>query len=238
MSKTLSIVITDFFNCYLTDERGLSINTTKSYRDAFLLYFRYLQSSRKINFKKIDISIFELERIISFLNYLETDLKCSVNTRNQRLAAFKSFSTYAITKLPEYCSYFEAILNIKAKKHCESTVEYLTVDVIKRLLELPNQYSTNGVRDLAILSSMYETGCRVQELIDLKYEDIGFNSPHTVKLHGKGNKIRIVPISDNCFRIIEAYINRTKISFNDLIFTNKHNSKFTRAGITYILKKY
>ena len=111
MNKITSL-ITGFFTVYLINERGLSTNTIKSYRDTFILYFRFLECKKNIRFNKIDISIFSFENVIDFLDYLETELHCSINTRNQRLAALKSFSSYATRKFPEYINDFNQILNI------------------------------------------------------------------------------------------------------------------------------
>lgn len=237
MNKITSL-ITGFFTVYLINERGLSTNTIKSYRDTFILYFRFLECKKNIRFNKIDISIFSFENVIDFLDYLETELHCSINTRNQRLAALKSFSFYATRKFPEYINDFNQILNIKVKKVETKTVPYLTVNGIKLLLSVPSIYSNTGLRDMAILSLMYESGCRVQELIDLKVEDIFFQNTDVVRLHGKGNKIRLVPISENCSNIIKKYINSKKIEDGNYLFTNHSKKQFTRAGISYLLNKY
>ena len=108
---------------------------------------------------------------------------------------------------PEYIDNFNQILNIKVKRTETKIVPYLTTEGIKLLLSAPNIHSHNGLRDTAILSLMYESGCRVQELIDLKVEDLFFQNTDVVRLHGKGNKIRLVPISRNCSNIIKKYIN-------------------------------
>lgn len=237
MNKIASL-ITSFFTVYLMNERGLSTNTIKSYRDTFVLYFRFLERKKNIKFNKIDISIFSYENILNFLDYLEADLQCSVNTRNQRLAALKSFSSYAIRKYPEYINDFNQILSIKVKKTETKTVPYLTVSGIKLLLSAPNIYSNTGLRDMAILSLMYESGCRVQELIDLRVNDIFFQNTDVVRLHGKGNKIRLVPISNNCSSIIKKYIHSKRIEDGSYLFINHSKKQFTRAGISYLLNKY
>ena len=237
MNKITSL-ITGFFTVYLINERGLSTNTIKYYSDTFILYLRFLECKKNIRINKIDISIFSFENVIDFLDYLETELHCSINTRNQRLAALKSFSSYATRKFPEYINDFNQILNIKVKKVETKTVPYLTVNGIKLLLSVPSIYSNTGLRDMAILSLMYESGCRVQELIDLKVEDIFFQNTDVVRLHGKGNKIRLVPISENCSNIIKKYINSKKIEDGNYLFTNHSKKQFTRAGISYLLNKY
>ncbi len=98
---------------------------------------------------------------------------------------------------------------------------------------------TCDIRDLAILSLLYESGCRVQELIDLKYDDLSLNSPATISVTGKGNKTRIIPISNKVVSILNKYTAIYKISDStEVLFTNKQAKSLTRSGISYIIKKH
>jgi phage related integrase len=98
---------------------------------------------------------------------------------------------------------------------------------------------TCDIRDLAILSLLYESGCRVQELIDLKYDDLSLNSPATISVTGKGNKTRIIPISNKVVSILNKYTAIYKISGStEVLFTNKQAKSLTRSGISYIIKKH
>lgn len=118
-------------------------------------------------------------------------------------------------------------------------MEYLSVDAIALLLKQPDLHTRAGIRDLALLSLLYESGCRVQELIDLKLGNVSFNVPATITVTGKGNKVRIIPLSSNVNAIVSKYIHLHKI-FNpeQYLFTNNHSAPLTRSGITYILRKY
>ena len=90
MNKVASL-ITSFFTVYLMNERGLSTNTIKSYRDTFVLYFRFLERKKNIKFNKIDISIFSYENILNFLDYLEADLQCCKSQyKNVGLGQYKN----------------------------------------------------------------------------------------------------------------------------------------------------
>ncbi len=139
----------------------------------------------------------------------------------------------------EYIDTFQAVLDIPPKKGSSKTVDYLTVEANTLLLKEPNFDSYSGIRDLAILSLLYESGCRVQELINLKYGDLSPASPATIMVTGKGNKTRIIPISSKAVSILNKYTAVYKISDStEMLFTNKQSRPLTRSGIAYILRKH
>ncbi|WP_258000362.1 tyrosine-type recombinase/integrase [Bacillus sp. Marseille-P3661] len=133
-------------------------------------------------------------------------------------------------------------MSIPVKKAEKKTVNYLTLDGIKLLLEMPDVSTEDGRRDLALLTVLYDTGARVQEIIDLTPSIIRFDKPYTVKLIGKGNKARIVPLMEPTVKILKQYMTEqdlTRINANSYpLFFNKRKEKLTRAGINYILNKY
>lgn len=237
--KDLSYYISNFFTQYLCNEAGLSINTIKSYRDAFILFFKYLEEARICKISKLKMDMLNADNAIGFLDWLEHSRGCSISSRNQRLAALKAFCCYVARKSPEESALCQGILKIRVKKTPQKPVEYLTVDAVEYLLKIPDRHSMQGIRDLAIIALMYESGCRVQELIDLKVGDIAFRSPNTVTLTGKGNKARIIPISANAANIVKAYLKSVSI-YNTAhpIFFNIYGKTLSRSGISYILDKY
>lgn len=239
MMNSLTSNITMFFTNYLSNTVGYSKNTIKSYRDTFVLLFLYAEEEHLIKRGKISIELFYKDTIVAFLEWLELKRRASVSTRNQRLAALKSFSRYMSLTTIEYLDIFQAVLDIPPKKGPSKTVDYLTVEAITLLLKEPDAGSYSGIRDLAILSLLYESGCRVQELIDLKYGDLSLNSPATINVTGKGNKARIIPISNKVVSILNKYTVMYKISDStEMLFTNKQAKPLTRSGIAYILKKH
>lgn len=224
-------LITNFFTNYMIGERGFSNNTVKSYRDTFVLYFNFLIEN-KINLFKNN-NLFTQIYVLDFLKHLE-DSGSSISTINQRLAAIKSFCNYAIRYKPESFNDIIQIKKLMPKKTIENKIDYLTKDEIKSLIESIN--SVTELKDLAIISLLYETGARVQELIDLKVNDLYLGTPSTIILHGKGRKIRKIPINDRCKKILYEYIKKYKI--DDYLFINNSHNKYTRAGISYIISKY
>lgn len=117
----------------------------------------------------------------------------------------------------------------------------MTVDVLKILLKKPKITTINGRRDLTLLATLYDTGARVSELINLKVRDIKFDDfTTTVRLFGKGSKIRIVPIIGNTADLLRRYIEEHDLStkYNNYLFVSKLKKPLTEPGIKYIIEKY
>ena len=170
--------------------------------------------------------------------WLETNRNSSIQTRNQRLAAWKSFCKYVEFEAPEFFEVCSSIRSIEPKKTAKESINYLSLNSIKILLKQPNVEIKKEFRDLAILSLLYDSGARVQELIDLSVCNLVLDSKARVFLTGKGNKTRIVPLSKEVTKILKKYIKLYGLKNEDILFSNKSNTKLTRQGIQYILKKY
>ena len=136
----------------------------------------------------------------------------------------------------------QKILSIKMKKTFPTTINYLSIDAIKKILAKPDINTSIGRRNLAMLALLYDSGCRVQELIDLNVSSISFISPPTLKIIGKGRKIRMIPLIDKQIEIIKNYMKEYKLMnlerANEPLFFNSRGERFTRQNIAYILIKY
>jgi len=113
---------------------------------------------------------------------------------------------------------------------------------MQSLLRQPDINTTKGRRDLTLLSLMYDSGARVQEIIDLTPSMLRLNKPSTIKIIGKGNKARLVPMLDAQTDHLKNYLkeNRLNESFANMypLFFNSRKEKLTRAGINHIVLKY
>ncbi len=234
--------LSDFFGKYLPGERGLSKNSIMAYRDTFILLIRYYRDEAGIPVSKLTLDKITQTSVSDFLRWLQDTKNCCVRTRNARLAAIKSFFSYLEYENPTYIFESQKIRSIPLKKAEKKSIRYLTVEGIKLLLQQPNRTSKQGRRDFALLALMYDTGARVQEIADLRAENIRCTSPYTIKITGKGQKTRIVPLLDaqvvHLFKYMEEnHLNRIENSCKPL-FNNNRMEKLTRGGITYILAKY
>jgi site-specific recombinase XerD len=231
-----------FFADYLPDVKNLSDNTISSYRDAFRLFLVFCQDMRKIKPEKLCFKHFSEELIICFLDWLQTDRGCSIATRNQRLVAIHALFRYVQVQEPAHLHLSQQILQIPCKKHPPSIVQHLTTDQIKDLLASPNPKTESGRRDMTLLSVLYDTGARVQELCDLRVRDVRLEKPPRIILTGKGSKTRTVPILGNTVELLKQYLMEKRLSQNakqdDPLFFNQRYAKLTRGGVSYILQKY
>ena len=227
---------------YLPGIQGVSYNTIASKRDAYILLLKYLDDTQNIKAEDVDIPLLSRETIIKYLEWLEKSRGSSVSTRNIRLAAIKSLFSYIQTQTPDYIYQCQQILSIPRKKEPGHTLEYLTIEGIKSVLDAVETSSRTGFRDLTLLSLMYDSAARVQEIADLSVNDFRAEKPSTLRLTGKGSKTRIVPLMSTTSDLVSKYISIYHPSYrgeyNVPLFSNRKKEKLTRAGIAYILKKY
>jgi integrase/recombinase XerD len=239
--KDFTYFLTDYLSRYLPGEIGVSKNTIQSYRDTFLLIMKYCVH-KKVSMKNITLEYLDAKFFRVFLDWLENDRKCSISTRNQRLAAIHAFFRYMQFKNPDFIYNYQEIISIPLKKGTVKTINYLTLDAIKQLFDCIDTKTNSGRRDLVLLSLMYDSGARVQEIANLIVEDIRLTEPATLKLFGKGNKYRIVPLMKKVSKLLNQYIKENNLNHREcnkeILFKNKSGNKLTRAGINYIIKKY
>lgn len=234
--------LTEFLSVYLPSQKNVSKNTIYSYRDTFKLLINFCKDTKNIAIEQISLNILSSDVIASFLEWLETNRKCSIATRNQRLAAIHSFFRYVQAEEPAGIFNFQKIIAVPIKKAKKTIIEHLTPEAIKLLLEQPDKHTYKGRRDLTLMSVLYDSGARVQELIDLRVCDITLQTPAIVTLLGKGNKIRRVPIMKNTASLLQNYILEHKLDQpwkNEYpLFSNNQNHKLTKEGVAYIVSKY
>lgn len=238
---------TDFAECLSTfltmylPSRNLSSNTIMSYRDTFKLILIFTEKQYRIAAERLTLKTFNSSFVEEFMIWLKKR-GSSISTRNQRLAAIHAFIKYIKIKKPEYLFENQRILNISSLKRPQSDLPYLLPDSIQAVLNQIDTTTKYGRRDAVLLSLLYDSAARVQELIDLRVRDIRIDKPYTITLTGKGNKTRSIPISSNTAEIIKKYLIENHLltpeKYDYPLFVNHQRQKLTRAGITYILRKY
>jgi integrase/recombinase XerD len=233
-----------FLTEYLSGEKNLSTNTIAVYSDTFRLFLLFCEKQKKITPNRITISSLTKELIAEYLDWLELERKCGITTRNQRLSCIHGFLKYVQKQVPENLFELQKILGISSKKTAKTVVPYLTENELKILFQQPDIRTMQGKRDLVLLTLMYDSAARVQELADLKIRNIRLNSPAVIALHGKGNKTRHVPILGRTKELLEGYLEDHKkyswgIAIADTpVFFNQKRQHLTRWGISYILTVY
>ena len=240
--NNFSYYTSKFFQSYLPGSRNVSGNTILSYRDTFKILLTFMRDCKSTDPDKVSFKDLDHTTIEEFLAYLEDDLHCSASTRNQRLAALKSFFRFVQVERPDLLAECQAILTIKNKKSPKPVIDYLTGEETELLFQQPDTTTQKGRRDLALLTLMYDSAARVQEICDLKVSCISLKAPAVIRLYGKGRKTRTVPLDAPCVEIVRKYmeenhLNRSEMT-NTPLFFNSRREKLSRSGIGYILTKY
>lgn len=235
--------LSSFLSEYLPNQRNASNKTIASYRDTFKLFLVFCENEFSLRPERIQISSIKIEIITAYLNWLEEKRNCSISTRNQRLAAIHSFFRYVQNNYPENLHEIQRILSIPNKKYIKSVISYLTGEEIKILLSQPNCNTYSGFRDAVLLSVLYDTAARVQEITEIQVKDVRIGNPTVITLHGKGKKDRQVPIMSKTKKLLKDYLIKKDYhqgisKGSNYLFINQKKQQFSRWGISYILDKY
>lgn len=168
--------VTGFFSNYLSAERGVSPNTMRSYGASFASFLDFMKEKKGTTAERLTLDHMNRKNVLEFLDWIQSG-GCSVSTRNQRLAALHAFCKYMQYEDIGRLQQWQEVMSIKIKKTIKGTMNYLTLDGMKHLLSVIPTNTRRGRRNLALLSTLYETGARVQELIGLRPVDISLNQP-------------------------------------------------------------
>lgn len=237
MNEQLSFYVQKYFLSYLIAQRSYGENTVTSYRDTFRMLLIYLEK-RGYRASKAKLTVVDHECVQGFLDWLGTERQNSITTRNVRLAHLKSFYGYVMTVSPEISSHCSRIMNIPFGKEPKKPPIYMTEAETAHLLEAPDNDTKEGLRHLAILSLLYDSGCRVQEFIELNVGDVTLGKCCRIFVHGKGDKYREIPVLGKTGKILLKYVDAYGLDQKDILFSNKQGKRLTRAGISYIMNKY
>jgi len=235
--------LSKFLSEYLPFERNMSPNTIAAYRDTFVEFIGYMKDVQNIRVEQLTLDELTRQRVLDFLSWVQNERNCGIATRNNRLASIHSFISYLQYEEISHLHEWQKIRSIKAMKDEKKSINYLTTEGIKLLLEQPDTTTVNGRRNLALLALMYDTGARVQEIIDLAPESLKIeNQPYTIRIFGKGRKSRVVPLMEEQTVILKRYMGENNLfeqyKLKHPLFFNSRHEKLTRAGVTYILKTY
>lgn len=232
-----------FFEDFLPAQRGLSPHTIRSYRDALVLLLVFTSRDVKRPVERLDIPHLTHDRIARFLASLETDRHNGIATRNARLGAIHVFARFMATHRPEHLGSLQQLIGMPFKRGaCEAPIEYLERGEMEALLRSIDRWSRLGRRDYTLFALMFNTGARVQEVLDLRVRDVRFDAPAQVRLLGKGKKVRVCPLWPATAQLLARLISEASNSPDDpanrLLFTNARGGPLTRYGVRYLLRRY
>lgn len=232
-----------FFEDFLPGQRGLSPNTVRSYRDAMLLLLQFAAADAKRPIDRLQVADLTAERVAAFLNHLQSERSNGIATRNARLGAIHVFARFLAARMPEALGTLQRVIAVPYKRGArEVPIEYLERAEIEAVLQSIDRSHALGRRDYALFALMFNTGARVQEALDVRRRDVRLEAPPQVRLHGKGNKVRLCPIWPVTAKLLRSYIDELPPSDGDpadaLLFTNARGGPLTRFGVRYLLRRY
>jgi site-specific recombinase XerD len=236
----LAFRLRQYFTDHLPRVRGTSANTVHSYRDSLLLFLRFLASQRKCRVHELDLGDIEPDLVIAFLAHLEEVRRNGVTTRNVRLAAIHAFFRYVGTYHPEHLDRVQRILGIPFKRARQRVIEYLERAEIEAILSRINRATRDGRRDYTLLATMFNTGARVQEIVDLRVRDLQLIRPFQIRLFGKGRKERFCPLWPQTAHVLRDHCEERHLDLrsDSRVFLNHREEPLTRFGVRYILAKH
>jgi len=237
-----SVAVTRFLGSYLPGQRNVCANTVKAYRDTFTLILRYCRDETGLAPERITLDHVDVDFVLGFVRHLRTARNSSAQTANHRLAAIRSFFRYVQVEHPERILECQRIMAIPAQRCQRPSVNYLSVDALKAILAQPDLSTSEGRRDAVLLSLLYDSAARVQELIGLSVGDVRLDAPAQVSFAGKGRKNRVVPLMAATVDLLAEYKNEHQLHRAERIagplFWNRRGDRLSRSGVRYVIDKH
>ena len=232
---------------YLVTTRNLSDNTRRSYRDTFKQLLPYVSDEQHIKIDQIKFCHIDSDCIKRFLLNLEVNRKCTIRTRNQRLAAIHAFARFVSHNCPELLEWCRFVYSVPMKRNkikvidgvVTSSLYYLEKEEMNALLDAPNLNTIQGQRDYAILIFLYNSGARASEAASITIGNLlpgSHNTGAQVIIHGKGNKKRTCPLWKSTMKTLKPFIDGRADSEN--VFLNRYGEPITRFGIYEMVTRY
>jgi integrase/recombinase XerD len=240
MTHAIAPLLKRFFSHYLPVQKGLSINTLHSYRDAIKLLLCYAADMGSLSVDDLTVEEISEKTVLNFLDAVENDRRCSKRTRNSRLAAIRSLFAFIAREDPELVLHCQQIRAIPLKRTEHKMIEYLEEKEMQAIFDSVDVNTRTGMRDRALFMLLYNTGARVSEVVNLKLCDLLLDDAPQLTLHGKGNKDRSCPLWPETVAALRTYINdyRPKVVETRHVFLNANGNPITRFGIRYVTRKY
>jgi len=205
-APTFAALLQGFFTDRLTRQLRASPNTVAAYRDSFRLLLRYMAVRLKREPSDFAIEDFDPALVTSFLEWLESERGSKARTRNNRLAAIRSFFRYVSMNEPAHALLCQRIIGIPQKRYQKRAVEFLQRQEIEALVAAPDTSAWLGRRDRTILLVLLQTGLRVSELTELRRESLVLGPSAYVRCEGKGRKQRSIPLRRDAVTSVKAWI--------------------------------
>jgi len=238
-SEVLSAAVKGFLGLYLSHQRACSPHTILSYRDTLKLLLRFAAGTKR-KLTALTVEHLSPQVIAAFLDYLENKRGNQAATRNVRLTAIHSFFEYLGREHPEHLLQAHRVLSVPFKRTAQRTVDYLEADELRQVLQMVDRSTQMGRRDYLLLTILFNTGARVQEVVSLNTTDLRLVPPPSVKFFGKGKKERICPLWPETAKLIKQFCQETGLTIEESkpLFCNRRGGRLTRFGARLIVQRH
>ena len=237
--STLGPWLRRFLAEYIVTERNLARNTQKSYRDTFALLLPFVRARTRKPVERLAVHDLTARHVLQFLDHLESDRACSVQTRNQRLSAIRSFARFVASRDPVHIEWSASIRSIASKKATPQPIGWLSKTQLNDLLEAPDRRTPRGRIEHALLLFLYNTGARVSEATRLVAGDLQtgqHDGGHAlVNIHGKGGKQRQCPLWPRTESVLNNLVQGREAG--DAVFLSRQQRPYTRFGVYRLVER-
>lgn len=233
-------LLESFFRHRMAKQRNASPATINSYRDALRMLILFAAGRAKCKPSSLTINDLDRDAVLGFLDDLETTRGNSIQTRNARLAAIRSFFQHVAANDPASFGIAHRVLTIPVKRAHIEVTHHLTRAELDALIAAPDQRTPRGRRDRTLLLFLGRTGARVSEALGVNVCDLQLDKTRPqVLLRGKGRRERIVPVSTDLAGALRALIAEPGSTGGPSgpIFQGTHGERLTRFGATHVVRR-
>lgn len=240
MSLTIGQAVRSFFEDHLPVQKGLRPSSIRSYRDAVRLFLNFLSAERHRPITRLHMDDLTMDRVLAFLKHLEEERGNHIRTRNQRLAALRTFFTYLAIRTPEMLHSAHQVAAIPTKRVPPPETQFLEREEIASLLERLPRHGRYALRDRTLIMVLYNTGARAQEVAELRFEHLDLGAQPWARLHGKGDRWRTCPLWTETARHLRLLLDQNDPSSlgSGPVFCSRPGQALTRFGIYKLVRKH
>jgi site-specific recombinase XerD len=236
MMPTLGQIVHSFFEDNLKVQRGFRPASIHGYRDVLCLFLHFIAAKARRPITRLSLEDLSFDRTLMFLKYLEENRGNHIRTRNHRLAVLRTFFEYVGGRVPEMLEVCQRVATIPVKRVSPPETYFLEREEVSSLFSRLPRKGRHCERDRALLLFLYNTGARVQEVVDLRVQNLDLGDEPRVQLHGKGDKWRWCPLWSETAIQLRKLLQNPQQDFP--VFCSRPGVPLTRFGIYKIVRRH
>ena len=234
----LAPLLEAFFVQRLMGQRKVSAHTLASYRDTFRLLLKFAEAELHRRASELALTDLAAPFVAKFLDHLESTRSNVARSRNQRLAAIRSFFRFAAVEAPQHSALIQRVLATPSKRTTRPLIDFLDRTEINALLAQPDRSTWIGRRDHALLLLAAQTGLRLSEVTGLKQQDVTLGTGAHVRCEGKGRKERATPLTKSIAATVKAWIDENGSDANARLFPSGRRTRLSADAVQHLVRKY